>query len=908
MSERRRTRHRRGLIRRAFVYATLIIIGALFAGSYAYFGRMVLAKDWRDKDAMLPAAIAIAGAYDGAKVMANSLRVALDTGPIPEVSPLPTLHLRVEDGSLEAMTANLPASAKARYYKARLLYPDGTWRKIKYRLRGRGHWHWQKSKPSLRLKLKKSAPLDLQRHINLINPEDRPMVANLLGEELARTMGLLTHRTDFARLFINGQYRGVYHRSTREDESLLRLRRRLPGPIYEAYDLKPRWRAKDFRRLGGLKDLDGLDPLDQMIEALYLAPGPARYSALWGALSFEHYARFAAFMSLVSGTHGDAFHNHLFYFDPAAGRIEPWITDVNGHGMLLFPNGIDRFLQARVADHQVPLNELITPLRDVALRDPRLHHRRNMILFNTLKESGSVAAQHQRLKAHFARIDGDARADRRKGALDRDFLEPYRLPYGNAQYDAAKRGLYAWIGRRNAFLTKELARTRVRLRLARPGADGRSLLEVSVDGNAAVRFDPAGLGTPVLADRRLGVSPVNPINAPILLYPGLRQDRGKLRRSLRVFRRVPDHALSAGPQRYLLSLENTDRTVLAAAFRHALTGEVVRPEMSSIAALDPAKIDYTNASVHAWRFAAPPHGDLVFGPGTVTLSKDLIVAATQTLRIAAGTTLRLAPGVSIISRGPVHFDGSDTAPIIVEPTVAGRPWGVLAIQGPGSANSFIRHARLRGGSTARTANVTYSGMLSVHHSPNFALADSRVADNAAGDDALHIVNGSFEMSDVSFTRCHADCVDLDYADGTINGISVLGAGNDGMDFMDSRVRVTAADIRRAGDKGLSIGEASVVQIHDARIEGSAIAVAVKDRSRAALRDVELHGNDVGIDLYAKNWRYGGSGSADITSTRFHANRVDVRAAEGSRAVFTGQALPATIAGKGLVHRRGGSGA
>jgi len=900
MSKRRRALRGGRSARLILIYAPLIVCAALFINSYAYFGRLVLTKDWNAQPATLPVAIALASTYDGLKVMANTLAVAFDAAPMPQASPLPAVHLRVEDGSLETMTADLPHSAKAKYYKARLLYPDGVWRKINYRLRGRGHWHWDKAKPSLRLKLPKSAPLDLQRHINLVNPEDRPMVANPLGEELARRLGLLTHRTDFTRLFINGQFRGVYHQTTREDESLLRLRRRLPGPIFEAYDLKPRWRAADFRLRGDTAVLKHANPLQSMIEAIYRPNDPARFATLWGALSFEKYARFAALMSLVSGTHADAFHNHLFYFDPAAGLIEPWVTDINGHGMLLYPSGPDRFHGPPQADTRVPLNELITPLRDAALRDPRLAHRRNVLLYEALNGHGSVIAQGRILAGYFQRINADARADRRKGALDRDYLEPYRLPFANRQYAAAKRDLYEWIKGRNAFLLSALENTSVSLRIAARGTDGRRLVEVTVDGHAAVRFDPSLLGGPVLSDRKFGGRPTSRIAKPILLHPGLREITGNLRRSLRVFRRVPEHALVPGPQRYLLAVPANTVDHLIDAFRNAVTDKPVRPTVTNIARLDADSIIYTNQSVHAWRFPPETADDLVLGPGRLALTQNLVTLPGQTLRIAAGTTVKLAAGVSIIAKGPLHVDGHADRPVVIKRADPGKAWGVLAIQGPAAENSIIRHARIRGGSTARHGHVMYSGMVSVHHADGLVIADSTLAENEAGDDSLHLVNATFDIRRVTLHDCFADCIDLDYANGTISGLDVDQAGNDGIDFMDSRVTATQLTIHHVGDKGLSVGERSRVDLRTARISAAPIAIAVKDASRATLKEVTLRDNDIGIDLAAKNWRYGGPGSARVRDTVFDANHLDLRTTVGSRAEFIGQAVPATREGAGHV--------
>src|SRR3989338_1395046 len=259
-------------------------------------------------------ALVVAGTlYDSLQIAGNSFLILLDQQPVLPESKIESIYLQVEPGSIERMASNFPSSAKERYYRARLLYPDGQWRRINYRFRGRSIWHFDPAKPSLRLKLSRNAPLELQRHINLVNPEDRPMIANILGEYLAQKLGVLTHDTKFVRLFIDGKYRGVYHQTTHEDERWLYLKQRTPGPVYIGNDLKEKWSAEDFITVGKVGTVQKDNPLERMIEAVYLPNSPDRYRALWNVLSFYKYARLHAAMSLAGSNHTDFEHNQLFY-------------------------------------------------------------------------------------------------------------------------------------------------------------------------------------------------------------------------------------------------------------------------------------------------------------------------------------------------------------------------------------------------------------------------------------------------------------------------------------------------------------------------------------------------------------------------------------------------------------------
>lgn len=837
--------------------------------------------------------------WDSAVLTANSFLIMLDAHEIPKDTRLPEVHLRVQANSIKEMVSKLPTSAKATYRRAQLRYPDGRWRKIRFRFRGRNFWHLLPEKPSLRLKLSRNAPINLQRHINLINPEDRPMVSNILGERLARELGVLTHETRFVRLYINEEYRGVYHWTTREDENLLRLRRRMPGPIFVGDELEARWQANQFEVAGETDVLKKFNPMERMVEAIYKPLGVERYQALWEILSFDKYARWVAAMNLAGSPHTDFFHNHTYYFDPSIGLLEPAISDLNGHGMHQIPTmGWDPEPQ-----HEYPINEMIQPLLDVALRDPRLYHLRNKILFDAINGIGSPQSQFRILDEYFSRIDASVRADRNKGALRSITVHAYRLPYSNGQYDTSKRHLYNWIEKHNEFLKKELELSKVRVFIDNASRNGRLLFLVEIQGHTAAVFDPAAFDSPVFADKSFTGQPASAAKTPMLLYPGLQ----KVKTGIPPDKRVPNHRLRPGSQKYLFAVQDspaTDTAVLKkrfmSAFRHSLTEKLLAPEIETGRRIDPSKIVYNDASIHAWRFPARPQKEITLGPGDVQIRENLVVEAGQTLTVAPGTTLRLGPDVSVLSRGTVRIEGKSKRPIVIKRLVLKKAWGALVIQGPASAGSSIRHARISGGSKAQAFNVRYSGMLSVHWSNDFVLEDTELSGNVLSDDTFHVVNSRFEVSRSRFADCFSDCIDLDYASGSIENLEIQRAGNDGIDFMTSEVKLSNIRILGAGDKGLSVGEASKVTADRIVVEKAEIGVASKDKSRILLSRSRLQENAVGIDLAAKNWRYGGPGAIEMRRTEFVGNEVDIRAEKGSVATVADQPIPAKIAGDGRI--------
>ncbi len=849
---------------------------------------------------------AVAGTFlDATDTVGSSLLMALDFDTLPKQAKIGSIHLRLAPGSLEAMAGNLPGSAKARYYDGTMLYPDGQWRRIKYRMRGRSIWHWMPEKPSLRIKLRKANPIDLQRHINLVNPEDRTMVANLLGEEIARNMGVLTHRSQFVRLFINNKYFGVYHRTTREDEEMLRLNRRVPGPLLIGEFLRIPWKKEQFDVAGRSDILKKVDPVGQMVDAINSAIGPDRYRALWKSMSFDKLARWDAAMKIAGGSHTNSSHNHLYYFDPRLGRLEPVITDINGHGMLLYPRWLDRHFKPYVPDYKLPLNELLQPLMNAALRDPRFLHRRNELLYEALKGAGSAAAQGAILDDYYDRIDPDVRADRHKGSIEPLAVGFFRQPFSNTQYDKAKSNLRTWIPRRNNFLTEQLDKVDVNVSIAPNKQGSGSLVLVAVGGNAAARLDPAVFNGALLADKKLSGEFSAAEDADLLLHPGLVEDREFI---YPVFGKEDNrYYLRPGVQRYLFAAPDDGVGDLAERFRdgftHSLNGKSIQVEVTVVDGIDPKTVAYNGTSVHPWLLPREPVGEVLLGPGDITLEKSLFVGPRQQLRVAAGTTLRMGPGVAIVSRGPIFVEGTAAAPVKVVRAQSANAWGGILVYGEASAGSRIRHATITGGSLTNADNIITSGMVAFYGSRDTRIEDTTLGGNVISDDTLHVVYGDISLARLQISNCYGDCIDFDYARGSIDELAIGDAGNDGIDFMTSQIRLGGVDINGAGDKGLSIGELSEIEATGVRISNTKIAIAVKDRSKLRLDQGDLNDNEMGFDIYSKNWRYGRPGQANISHTRFTGNQVDARIEDGGLLILGPGAEPETITGDGKVELR-----
>jgi hypothetical protein len=237
------------------------------------------------------------------------------------------------------------------------------------------------------------------------------------------------------------------------------------------------------------------------------------------------------------------------------------------------------------------------------------------------------------------------------------------------------------------------------------------------------------------------------------------------------------------------------------------------------------------------------------------------------LTLEAGCDLLVAPGRSILVRGPLLVRGTAERPVRVRGLSPPAPWGVLAAQGSGvdrldraprRPRSEIDHLILEGGSEDALKGAFYSGQLSVYHQDlvmrNAALSGSFAADS------LSVKYGHVAIADSSFTDSAADAIDLDWTDGTVtrSRFEGTGPGGDGLDLSGSTVEVEDSVFAGAGDKCLSVGEASSLRLRGSLLRDCAIGVASKDRSHADIADSVFLRNGRDLAAYRKKPIFGGA--------------------------------------------------
>ena len=777
--------------------------------------------------------------------------------------------------SREALEADLPRSGET--YQPAAIWEHGVRYPLKLRFRGNTIRHWLYPRRSLKARTKKGRLVRGRRGLNFTVKDPYRLS---FSQALARESGLLAPDVDPVRVFVNGRLAGIMAAVQEVDEGFLLDRRRMPGDVYKGenwlsdneyrYGSPPCWLFRD-PSLWTKSAFDNTRPEHDMrdlelLTRLTSSPEEAARRGLERLLDRATLVRHWAYKLLLGEFHQGDNNNQKWYLDPTDGRFYPVVWDP------LIRDGSVNLLELRKVHRGVHFSYsptiLPAPYHRLAA-DPRLVHEALREVLEGLPTRSRVDEIADELNARalrheaaepagepnptFASSTEQLDSERRLLRANRDRLERLLKEGVALQWQAQPGGV--WLGARGLagvqlraleVVAGELPSAAPLQDLDRDGVQGAS--DRPLQG--AWEKSAAGRARFVLSD-------------PILILPAY----VGLDRLLDVPRAYP-LLLPAGVE--IKGVEASNALTGAPAKCFPL-GEWNREDVDA---------------EHPWdlqrREGQAPAAERVLDGPLHRIESDLVIPAGQTLRIRKGTRILLGPDVSVICRGRLLAEGTEAAPIHWGPSDPTRPWGVLALQGPGASGSQLRHLRFQGGSRARLDRVRYPGMVDLHHVRGVEIEACRFSANRFGDDALRLAHSEAEVRDCEFVDVPGDAIDMDYSSGLVTGCRFERVGNDGVDLMRSAPRLVGNTFSGCGDKGISIGEGSEPLVADSTIEGCEIGIQIKDTSEPLLLHLEIRGSKTGVLVSKKNWRYGRGGGGWLQGCRVQQNGRDLAVEEDSR--------------------------
>lgn len=123
------------------------------------------------------------------------------------------------------------------------------------------------------------------------------------------------------------------------------------------------------------------------------------------------------------------------------------------------------------------------------------------------------------------------------------------------------------------------------------------------------------------------------------------------------------------------------------------------------------------------------------------------------------------------------------------------------------------------------------------------------------EDALNIINSQFNLNNVYFDNIYSDAIDIDTGVGTFKNLSFSNIYNDALDFSNSDIKGEILKFNNIGDKMISVGENSKVNLKNINGIKSSVGIASKDGSFTNIKNINLQDVKIPFASYQKKKLY-----------------------------------------------------
>ncbi len=255
---------------------------------------------------------------------------------------------------------------------------------------------------------------------------------------------------------------------------------------------------------------------------------------------------------------------------------------------------------------------------------------------------------------------------------------------------------------------------------------------------------------------------------------------------------------------------------------------------------------------------------IFFKKGNISIESDLIFPPHYKIYVKDSTTINLKKASQIYSESPLICIGNEKNPIIFTSSDSSSN-GLLIHNTP--LQSYFEYCYF---SNFRSFDSSIKTGALTAYETYFTMRNSKFNENYT-EDALNCIRSQVELNNISFLDSKSDAVDLDFCFGEIIDLKVKHAGNDGLDFSGSNLSIKSIYITDAGDKGISIGERSIVNGSEIQVSKSKIGIVSKDKSLATFNNVTLKNMETGFAVYQKKQEFG---NANLRINDFSSSQTD----------------------------------
>jgi hypothetical protein len=255
--------------------------------------------------------------------------------------------------------------------------------------------------------------------------------------------------------------------------------------------------------------------------------------------------------------------------------------------------------------------------------------------------------------------------------------------------------------------------------------------------------------------------------------------------------------------------------------------------------------------------------ELVFNSGEFTIDRLLYIPREFNVRMLKGTKIDFVDGGGLIVNNDFVANGTKKEPIIITSTDKDNH-GLTILKASNVDMSYVEFTNLNALHYKRW-NLT--GAVTVYESET-KLTNCKVNANIC-EDGLNIIRSNFTIDSLTVINTKSDGFDADFCTGLIKNSYFENTGNDCIDFSGSIIKIMNIDILNSGDKGISGGEASTLEIENIKVNGAITGIASKDGSVITGNGITVIGAEYGLAVFRKKPEYKGA-SIELNSFKFSA--------------------------------------
>ena len=143
------------------------------------------------------------------------------------------------------------------------------------------------------------------------------------------------------------------------------------------------------------------------------------------------------------------------------------------------------------------------------------------------------------------------------------------------------------------------------------------------------------------------------------------------------------------------------------------------------------------------------------------------------------------------------------------------------------------------------------------------------AENSSCEDAINLINVNGLVDKVSINNSYSDGLDVDFSNVEIKNLDIKNSRNDCVDFSSGNYVLGELVLSDCGDKALSVGEGSRLNIKNIQASNSKMGIASKDSSIVNLDNARVENVSTCLAAYKKKQEFNG-GIINI-SNNFYCN-------------------------------------